>query len=86
NDYDEAHKNLKDAGYKVDYIITHTTDSKALLYPPLSGHYKPETHTNRMLANFEAMIDYKHWYFGHYHTDARITEKKTALYNTVILL
>ena len=39
---------------------------------------------NSVLDWFEENVDYKHWYFGHYHLDVKITNKKTALYNDII--
>jgi DNA repair exonuclease SbcCD nuclease subunit len=87
-DYEEAYKNLRAVGDKVDYIITHTVDEKALYSPALVQfiEYKAASATNRGLSRFEETIDYGHWYFGHYHLDAEITPKKTALYNTFKLI
>jgi len=83
-DYDEAYKNLSAVGNKVDYIISHTIDEKTLLLPPLAQYDYEAFGTNRGLSNFEQTVEYKHWYFGHYHIDADITDKKTALYNKVV--
>lgn len=85
-DYDEAYKNLAAAGNKVDYIITHTIDEKALSLPPFIQYGYEAFGTNRGLSNFENEIEYGHWYFGHYHIDAEITNKKTALYNEIIFV
>ena len=38
---------------------------------------------NKILDIFAEKIEYKHWYFGHYHKDVKINDKKTALYNMV---
>lgn len=79
---DEGFENLAKHGNKVDFIITHSCDEKALWYPPLRtrnfqmGVY-PE---NQLLSNFEEKVEYGHWYFGHYHMDGDLTDKKTALY------
>ncbi len=83
---DEGFKNLERHGYKVDYIITHSCDERALWYPPLRTRQfemwvYPE---NALLSNFEDRVDYAHWYFGHYHMDGRLTERKTALYKEII--
>ena len=37
-----------------------------------------------MLSYFEDNVEYGHWYFGHYHLDMEINEKKTLLYNKII--
>ncbi len=85
---DEGFSNLEKYNYTVDYIITHSCDEKALWYPPLRtrqfqmGVY-PE---NALLSNFEEKVEYKHWYFGHYHMDGQLTERKTVVYNQIIQL
>lgn len=82
----EAINNLKRYDNKVDYIITHSIDSNTLsnleLY--LNGIKCKKYEDNIVLDWFEENVDYKHWYFGHYHLDVKITNKKTALYNDII--
>lgn len=34
----------------------------------------------------EDKLEYKHWYFGHYHRDLNVDEKHTLLYHGMILL
>ena len=41
---------------------------------------------NAYLSVIENIADYGHWYFGHYHMDARLTNRKTALYQEIIPL
>lgn len=85
---DEAIVNLKKYNNKVDFIITHACDERALYYPPIKNKYKAMTlfNENQMLSYFEENIDYRHWYFGHYHEDGDITEKKTVLYHNILPL
>lgn len=87
-DMQEARHNLQRVNFKVDYIITHSCDERALYYPPLVGrtfqtNKYPE---NAVLSEFEEKVEYKHWYFGHYHMDGDLTDKKTVLYNEIIKL
>lgn len=85
---DEGIANLKRYNNKVDYIITHSCGERALMYPPLRtrnfqmGRY-PE---NQMLAYFEDIVDYKKWYFGHYHLDGKLNDKMTVLYQEIVPL
>lgn len=84
-EYDEGVVNLKRYNNKVDYIITHTCGERALMYPPLRTrsivmHAFSE---NKMLSNFEDMVEYKHWYFGHYHMDGDLNDKMTVLYQEI---
>lgn len=83
---DEGFANLKHYGNKVDYIITHSCGQRALMYPQLrvAAGIKiacPESH---LLSNFEDIVEFKHWYFGHFHIDARLSDKYTALMHEVV--
>ncbi len=82
---EEAKENLKKHNNKVDYIITHSIDSKTLkeeLY--WKGVIKLWFfEDNYILDWFEENVEYKHWYFGHYHLDAKL-KNKTCLYNDII--
>ena len=85
-EYDEAIANLAKAGNKVDYMITHTCDERALYYPPLRdpGARRGIHPSNIMLNNFEETVQYGHWFFGHYHQDVPITDRKTAICNKIL--
>lgn len=86
DDIVEANRNLEKVGFKVNYIVTHSCDEKALYYPPLSTSLfqKGVFPENKILSYFEETVQYKHWYFGHYHLDGDLTDKKTVLYNNVL--
>ena len=87
-EFEEALANLKRYGYKVDYIITHSCDEKALYTPLLGTVAKSMTvyPDNTMLTEFECNVQYEHWYFGHYHVDGFVSERKTALYHDILKL
>lgn len=85
---EEGLANLEKYNDCVDYIITHACDESALYYPPLRSASKamrtyPE---NRILSIFNDRIEYKHWYFGHYHLDGELNDKKTVLYQKIVEL
>ena len=88
DDIVEANRNLEKVGFKVDYIITHSCDERALYYPPLSTSLfqKGVFPENKILSYFEDTVKYKHWYFGHYHLDGDLTERKTVLYQKIVCL
>ncbi|MBQ9097967.1 MAG: metallophosphoesterase [Clostridia bacterium] len=87
-EFDEAVANLKAHGHRVDYVITHSCDEKALYSPLLGTVSKSMTvyPENQMLMEFERTIQYRHWYFGHYHVDGYVTDRKTALYHDILPL
>ncbi len=85
---EEGLANLEKYNNCVDYIITHACDEAALYHPPLRSSSKamrtyPE---NRVLSIFNDRVEYKHWYFGHYHLDGDLNDKKTVLYQKIVEL
>lgn len=80
----EAKENLLKYNNQVDYIITHTCDAitirNYLIF--FRGKVSEIFMDNEMLDYFETNVQYKHWYFGHYHFDGKITENKTGVYNS----
>lgn len=77
----EAMDNLERNHYEVDYVLTHTTSKKNM---ELMGFIKEETSLNSFFDLLEKELKYKHWYFGHFHTDETFNEKHTCLYDKVI--
>lgn len=84
----EGIQNLQRYNNKVDYIVTHSCGERALMYPPLrTRSFQMQRYPeNQMLAYFEDIVDYTHWYFGHYHLDAKINDKQTVLYQEIVPL
>lgn len=80
-EYHEAINNLEKANWEVDYVITHTAGDNIL--HRLSAMYRHDDFT-RFLFRLEQNLEYKHWYFGHFHEDWEVDEKHTLLYQDVI--
>ena len=38
------------------------------------------------LTFVDKVVDYKHWFFGHYRFDREISDKKTCLYQQIVKL
>ncbi len=87
-EFDEGVANLKRHNHRVNYIVTHSCDTKALYSPLLSQVSKSLTvyRDNTLLQEFEDTVHYDHWYFGHYHLDGKVNERKTALYHDILAL
>lgn len=85
---DEGFANLKRYGNKVDYIITHSCGQRALMYPQLriAAGIKVACPESHLLSNFEDIVQFKHWYFGHFHIDAQLSDKYTVLMNEIVRL
>ena len=85
-DYRQANASLKEHNFKVDLIITHTAPLK-LIYAMART---PDPHEQELTGYFEWLhenVDFKHWYFGHWHTDLHFTgmfDRFTAVYFDLI--
>jgi tetrahydromethanopterin S-methyltransferase subunit G len=83
NEYNEAENNLDRVNRKVDYIITHCApDSIQRIIADWYGHDK----LTNFLESVSWSVDYKKWFFGHYHIDKDIDEKHSVLYDRIIKL
>lgn len=82
---DEGIANLKKHNNKVDYIITHSCSERALMYPQIrnSATLKLSCPESQVLSYIEEIAEYKHWYFGHFHIDAELSDKYTVLYQDI---
>lgn len=88
-EYEEAERNLGRAGWRVDYVLTHTCASSLLpraLYPD-TGWQAPDTdELTGFFESLEERLDYRRWYFGHFHKDRDIDDRHTLLYRNVVRL
>lgn len=75
-----AINNLKKYKNKVDYILTHCCDSKTLY--KYFGYHKDES--TEKLNFIDKVVKYKYWYFGHYHIDNELDEKKRCFYHDIL--
>lgn len=82
-DYDNGLDNLEKYRFKVDYILTHTTDTFTLKL--INSYYEQDELSQYLnILKSKHNLQYKHHYFGHYHIDAKLTPKETCLYDKII--
>ena len=75
----EGMMNLKQNGSQVDYIITHSPYTSALHQMDQgSGVYKTDILTD-YLQEIKESVEYKKWFFGHYHGNMMIPGGKDIL-------
>ena len=76
--------NLEKVNYKVDYIISHCcpTNIQALLG---GGTYKKDYLTD-YLQEISEKMEFKKWYFGHYHDNKQVNPQYVLLYEDMIPL
>ncbi|MEG1597341.1 MAG: metallophosphoesterase [Bacilli bacterium] len=85
DEVNNAVDNLFKYDNNVDYIITHTTYDKVIRN---LGFYESNTDvTSHFLRNVNDIINYKHWYFGHFHKNHNIEHlNTTCVYKDIIKL
>ena len=82
HDIDNALNNLAKVNNIVDYVITHCCDTKTVTK---AFYFRRDICTDQL--NFiDTIVTYKHWFFGHYHSDREISNNKTCLYQKIIQL
>ncbi len=79
----EGIDNLTRYGMNVDYVITHCCGKS--LFPLLFGYnLDSDTLTSYFdHLEFDYKLQFKHWYFGHYHKDRTIDNRYTCLYRAI---
>lgn len=83
----EGRANLSEAGYAVDYVITHCLSGhmQERLEHVLSARRNKDILTD-YFDELETKLRYQHWYCGHYHENIRLDERHTVLYDDIISL
>jgi hypothetical protein len=73
-------ENLVKYNDTVDFIITHCAPQTIA---SMIGCREPDTMTT-FLNTIAHTVDFRNWFFGHYHHDARIMSKFYCLYNDIL--
>lgn len=82
-EYQEAENNLDKVNRKVDYIITHCAPDS--IQRILADWYEHDKLTN-FLESISWSVEYKKWFFGHYHFNHIVDDKHVLLYDQIIKL
>ena len=84
NDIKEAYANLAKHDCKVDVVVTHTCPrfvvSRVI---KLSMAAKIDDINSKILQDIYDKIEFKKWYFGHFHEDFWIDDKFRVLYHEI---
>ncbi len=76
-EYIHAENTLKENSFQFDYVITHAAPTS--IQTQISSAYERNALTE-FLENIKKRVTCKKWFFGHYHTDASIDERFTAVF------
>ena len=79
----EGRENLKAAGMRVDYIVTHTPPP-CLAAGRISGADRSKNQLEAFFEQIEKRVRYEKWFFGSVHADRRITGKDFAVFQQMI--
>ena len=82
HDVDNAIWNLKRYNNKVDFVLTHCVDSQTVKD---AFHFRSDKSTDQLMF-VDKVVNYKKWFFGHYHFDATISKQKECIYQRIINL
>lgn len=75
-------KTLNDNKNNVDFIISHCAPSHVAASIS-AGTYKPDMLTN-YFETISQTVNFKKWFFGHYHNDIAVDDKFILLYDQII--
>lgn len=79
---EEGRKNLKAADWKVDFVFTHCcASSTAALIG--QGAYETDSLTD-YFEEIRTKLDFKKWFFGHYHDNRNINTQEILLYEQFV--
>ena len=77
---ENALANLGMADNKVDFILTHEAPASVINWISI---FPPTEYSMWLEKNIRYCVEYKHWYFGHYHLNKDINDKETCLYEQI---
>lgn len=77
-EYNNAENSLKKNDFKFDYVITHSAPTS--VQKVIAPKYEINDLTE-FLENVKDRIEFKKWFFGHYHEDIKVNEKFTATFD-----
>lgn len=80
-EYFEGKQNIAKCNYKVDYILSHCAPSS--IQKLININFEPDDLTRYLQLTSETM-DFKDWYFGHYHIENTYCDKYHCLYEKIV--
>ncbi len=85
-EYDEGWANLEANDYAVDFVFTHTCPSEVMAEIGFGGGFKKADRQTDEFQNMADSMDFKHWFFGHFHVDDDVDDMYHCLMENVVNL
>ena len=85
-EYEEGLANLEAHGNAVDYILTHTAPYDVAGAMGYGDYAEEEGALRKYLQQIADEVEFKDWYFGHFHEDCDVEEVFHCLYDEVVRL
>ena len=83
-EYERGITNLKQCGNRVDYVLTHVAPTSVA--ERIGANLVPQERIlNDYLETIKDTVEYRKWYFGHYHVDKDVG-KFSTVYNRLLTL
>lgn len=79
---EEGRRNLAEHGNNVDFIVTHCCSSGTQTILG-GGLYVPDELT-KYFQELRETVQFKKWFFGHYHNNKNVTAEEILLYEQII--
>lgn len=79
---EEALANLARCDFKVDYVITHCIGNHMMQM--IGEDAKAHDRLTAFLDELEERLEYRQWFFGHFHKDLPVDEKHRLLYQDIV--
>lgn len=80
---ERAYEALQQRAWRVDYVLSHCAPAAA--QRRLNPAYEQDDLT-LFLDGIERRLEYRHWFFGHYHADRAAGEAQTAVFERMFEL
>lgn len=85
-EYEEGWNNLKKVEFCVDYIVTHSGPREIVADMGYAELSDDEVELRKYLQRVADNVEFKAWYFGHFHDDIEMEGTYFCLYDEVIVL
>lgn len=84
NDYKNGIHNLEKHNYQVDYIVTHTCPYETVNLLNLRHIAAEEYPLQNYLEWIRQKVEYKRFYFGHWHLDKELWRNQRVIFNDIV--